>query len=837
MNELNAFWAVPVANVLAQLNTLETGLSEDEALQRRKTTKSVKISSPFRQDVLLLLKQFKSPLEMILIIAVILSSLLGEYTNSAIILSIILLSGIVGFFQERKANLATRKLLEMVQNKALVIRDGISKEIPISEVTQGDIILLNAGDIIPGDCRLLESKDLHVTEAALTGESFPQEKETGILAGETPLAKRTNCVFQGTSVINGTAKVVVVATGVNTAFGSIAANLARQHPETAFEKGIRKFGYLLMEVTLVFSFIITSLNVYLGKPLIDSFLFGLSFALGMTPELLPAIVTITLAAGAKRMADKNVIVKNLGAIQNFGSIDVFCADKTGTLTEGVVKVHATVNINGGQNEKVKTYAYLNASFETGFTNPLDEALRTMADVDIGAYHKFDEVPYDFVRKRLSIVVTDEKEHIMITKGAVKNIVEVCDKVELNDMVYPFSLHKDQVNRQHEKYSAEGFRTIGIAFKNVTDDPVINKDDETGMTFLGFIVLADPPKEGVEISLKQLEESGVVVKLITGDNELVAAHLGRQIGLDSPTVLTGSTLRTMTDEALVRKVTQANIFAETEPYQKERIVRALRKGGHVVGYIGDGINDVSAMKAADVSISVYGAVDVAKETADIVLLERDLDTLREGIYEGRKTFANTMKYIFITSSANFGNMFSMAIASVFLPFLPLLPKQILLTNFLTDFPAMALPKDHVENEHIIKPTKWNPGNIRNFMIIFGVESSFFDVLTFVTLLFIFHAGPQFFQTSWFVESVVTEILILLIIRTHLPVLKSKPGKYLLTISLVVIAITWLLPYSPFAASLGFSFIPLNTIIALAIISLLYCMTAEVTKTYFFKKLQA
>lgn len=409
---LNNFWAISVPDLLNQLDTKETGLSDADALLRKKETRSVTARSPFKQDVLLLLKQFKSPLELILIIAVILSSALGEYSNSAIIISIIIFTGVVGFIQERKANIATKKLLEMVQSKAHVIRNGVSKEIAISDVVRGDIILLDAGDIIPGDCRLLESRDLHVTEAALTGESFPQEKEIGVLPKELSFSKRTNCVFQGTSVINGTAKAAVVSTGRATAFGSIAGNLATQQAETAFEKGVKKFGYLLMEVTLIFALIVTLLNVYFGKPVIDSFLFGLSVALGMTPELLPAIVTITLSAGAKRMADKKVIVKKLSAIQNFGSIDVFCADKTGTLTQGIVKVHATTNVQGEPDEKAKKYAYINASFETGFTNPLDEALRSMTSVSIDDYHKFDEVPYDFVRRRLSVVAEFERRHMM-----------------------------------------------------------------------------------------------------------------------------------------------------------------------------------------------------------------------------------------------------------------------------------------------------------------------------------------------------------------------------------------------------------------------------------------
>ncbi len=836
------FWNAPVPELLTQLQSSELGLTTRDAETRLKSAKHLKSENPFRREVSMLARQFASPLVLILAVAVVLSSILGEFADSSIIIVIILLTGIVGYLQERRASAATRKLLEMVQTKATVLREGSFVDIPIHEVVPGDIVDLNAGDIIPGDGRLLVENDLHVNEASLTGESFPQEKEVAELPEETPLNKRTNCVFQGSSVINGSARMLVVVTGPATEFGSIAASLSRQAPETAFETGIRKFGYLLMQVTLIIALLITALNVYLGKPFTDSFLFGLSIALGMTPELLPAIVTITLSAGAHRMAQKKVIVKKLNAIQNFGSIDVFCADKTGTLTEGVVRVESLVDFEGKPSDRVKTYAYLNAAFESGFSNPIDEALRQLKtsgliDKEVDSYTKVDEVPYDFIRKRLSIVVNEGSRKVMITKGAFNNVIEVCTKVDVGGRPEELPQYRTPVDRVYQDNSAEGLRTIAIAYKDVTDDPLINKDDEHDMVFLGFIALADPPKKGIDRSIRALAESGITVKLITGDNALVAAHLSKKIGLDSPTVITGGQLKQLSDEALVQRVPDVNVFAETEPNQKERIIRALRKSGAVVGYIGDGINDVSAMKSADVSISVDGAVDVAKETADIVLLEKDLDILKEGIDEGRKTFANTMKYVFITSSANFGNMFSMAIASVFLPFLPLLPTQILLTNFLTDLPAMALPHDRVESERIQKPARWNTKSIRNFMIVFGLESSIFDVVTFVTLLWVFHSTPDLFRTGWFIESVATEVMILLIIRTHLPVWKSVPGRGLMITSTIVLAITFLLPYLPLADDLGLRPLTAEVALALVAITTVYCVTAEFSKQAFFKKLSS
>lgn len=833
MNNEFPFWSFRVNDLLEHTRSTTNGLTREEAFQRLKETKTPPPQSLFVTDLLLFVRQFKSPLVLILIFAVILAATLGEYTNSFIILGIIVLSGSLGFWQERNASHALQKLRAMVQVNATVIRSGSVKDISASEVVPGDILLLNAGDIIPGDSILLEANDLHVNEATLTGESFPSEKAPCVLPEGTPLSKRKNCVFQGTSVVNGTARALVLQTGIRTEFGKISAGLGMHQPETSFESGIKKFGYMIMRVTIVLSLLILIINIFLGKPVSDSVLFALALAVGMAPELLPAIVTITLSAGAKRMASKKVIVKRLSSIQNLGSVNIFCSDKTGTLTEGIVKVQSTVDGEGTYSERVKTFAYLNAKFETGFTNPLDEAIRNLPDVSIEGFEKVDEVPYDFIRKRLSIAVGFRDRHYLITKGAVNNILEVCESATF-DKGDPIPLHlvEEKIKNTQQSYSAQGFRTIGICYKDITGDPIINKDDEAGMTFLGLIVLSDSLKSGITETIQQLRNSGITFKLISGDNQLVASYVCAQIGL-KPEILTGSDLRNMSDEALVMKVSEVDIFAETEPDQKERLVRAMQKTGNVVGYIGDGINDASALKAADVGISVDTAVDIAKETADIVLLEKDLNVLHDGILEGRKTFINTLKYIFITTSANFGNMISVAITSLFLPFLPLLPKQILLLNLLSDLPAMTISSDSVDEEQLIKPRKWDTKLIRNFMIVFGIESSLFDLITFGALLWFFKTTPERFQTGWFLESVATEILILLVIRTQRPFFKSKPGNYLLYAVMFVATITIILPYLPYAEFLGLTPLPLTMVIGMISIALSYALVAELTKHFFFK----
>ncbi|HEX8040708.1 MAG TPA: magnesium-translocating P-type ATPase [Chryseosolibacter sp.] len=838
MTDRPLYWSLPHDKLFHALGSSASGLSEAEAIARRKENgREIKVHSLWMGDLLLFAGQFRNPFMLILIVAVVLASVLGEYTNSIIILSIILVSSLLSFWQERNAGRALQKLRALVQVYSTVVRDEAEREIPALEVVPGDIVMLNAGDIIPGDGLLVEARDLHVNEAVLTGESFPAAKDAGILPGDTPLNKRRNSVFQGTSVVNGTARVLIIHTGKKTEFGKISAALEKRTDENAFGKGVRKFGYMVMRATMLLSLLILTLNIYFGKPVSESVLFALALAVGMAPELLPAIVTIMLSAGARRMAKKKVIVKTLASIQNLGAINVFCSDKTGTLTEGVVTVQYTVDMNGNHWDKVKTFGYLNARFETGFTNPLDEAIRNVPGVRADGYTKVDEVPYDFIRKRLSIAVAYEDQHVLITKGALKNILEVCEFAAFSDgRIAAIDEARNQIGATHQQYSAQGFRTIGVCYKDITGDPVIDKSDERNMIFLGMVVLADPIKPGVDETIRELRESGISLKLITGDNALVAAYVAGKIGLKSHNLITGPDLRKISDEALAIRVNETDVFAEAEPFQKERIVRAMQKAGNVVGYIGDGINDASALKSADVGISVDTAVDVARETAGIVLLERDLRVLREGILEGRKTFINTLKYIFITLSANFGNMFSVAGASLFLPFLPLLPKQILLLNLLTDLPAMAIASDRVDSEQLSRPRTWDSKLIRKFMIVFGIESSLFDFLTFGILVWFFQASPSLFQTGWFLESAFTEVFILLIVRTQRPFAKSRPGDYLMLASLTVIVMTVVLPFLQPSRFLGFTPLPWRVIAGIFAIACIYGLAAEFTKRVFFRRVK-
>ena len=777
VNRQSSFWSIPAAELLQQLQTTSKGLTSDEAL-RRFTQYGANLLKPKKKAnaLSLLLSQFSSPIILILIFASVLSFFLHNPLDAVIISAIVLISGLLGFWQERGATNAIDKLLSIVQIKAAVIRDGALKDIPVEEIVPGDIVSFNAGDVIPGDCLVLESKELFVDEASLTGETYPEDKMSGILPRETPLARRTNSLFMGTHVVSGSANAVVVHTGRETEFGKVSERLALRPPETEFERGVRQFGYLLMEVTLLLVIAIFAFNVYLARSVLDSFLFALALAVGLTPQLLPAIIMVNLAHGAKGMALKKVIVKRLASIENFGSMNVLCSDKTGTLTEGVVHVRSTLDIEGNESEKVLLYAYLNSFYETGFANPIDEAIRAYREFDVSAWQKLDEEPYDFVRKRLSILVSHGNTHLMITKGALQNVLAACSTAETSSgTVVDVAEIQDQVQSHFEEFSSQGFRTMGIAYRDVGTVSPITKYHEIGMTFLGFLVLFDPVKSGIAETIADLHRLGVSLKIITGDNRLVAAHVGQQVGLLDSEILTGPDLRLMSDEALLKKVNEVDVFSEVEPNQKERIILALKKAKNVVGYMGDGINDASALHTADVGISVDSAVDVAKDAADIVLLEKDLGVLAQGVREGRTTFANTLKYVFMATSANFGNMFSMAGASLFLTFLPLLPKQILLTNLLTDFPEMAIATDNVDKELVESPRRWNMRFIRNFMMTFGLLSSLFDYLTFGVLLFILHASPEEFRTGWFAESVVSASLVVLVVRTRGPFFKSRPGE--------------------------------------------------------------
>ena len=837
MNHAPAFWSLSTTEILQQLQTTKEGLTGDEARQRLARYGSNLLKPPKRSDVLtLLLAQFRSPIILILFFATGLSFVLHDPVDALIILTIVLASGLLGFWQERGATNAVAKLLAIVQIKAAVLRDGGSKEIPVEEIVPGDIVVLNAGDIVPGDCLIQESKDLFVDEATLTGETYPVEKAVVVLSAETPLGQRTNSLWMGTHVVSGSGKAVVIRTGKETEFGQVSERLKLRPQETDFEHGIRQFGYFLMEVTLVLVVAIFAINVYLARPVLDSFLFSLALAVGLTPQLLPAIISINLAHGAKRMAQEKVIVKRLASIENFGSMNVICADKTGTLTEGIVHLQSALDVAGAPSDKVLLYAYLNAFYETGFTNPIDEAIRTYRQFDVSGYQKQDEIPYDFLRKRLSILVSHDDTQLMVTKGALANVLAVCSSAETEEGIVDIGAVRGPIQKHFEEYSHKGFRTLGVAYRSMETGSRISKDDEAGMTFLGFLVLFDPPKPNMIETIGSLKNLGVSLKIITGDNHLVAANVSQQMGLAKTKIITGPALLQMSDGALLKQVVDVDVFAEIEPNQKERIILALRKAGNVVGYMGDGINDASALHAADVGISVESAVDVAKDAADIVLLEKELGVLVQGVREGRTTFANTLKYVFMATSANFGNMFSMAGVSLFLPFLPLLPKQILLTNLLTDFPEMTIATDRVDSEMVDYPRRWDIKAIRKFMITFGLVSSVFDYLTFGVLLLILQATRDQFRTGWFLESVISASLIVLVIRTRNPFFKSRPGKYLLMTTLLIAVVTLILPFTPLGGIFGFSWLPVSFLVLIGIIILFYIITAEVVKTVFYKKVK-
>lgn len=832
--EVQALWSMPVDEVLRHIETKPEGLTTEEARRRQDRYSSFRLKP--RRDVrtlAILAAQFRSPIILILIAAALVSLFLSDPTDAAIILVIIAASALLGFWQEHGAVKAVSALLALVHITTEVWRDGRKVEIPLDDIVPGDVVKLTAGSSIPGDGLLLEAKDLFVDEAALTGESYPTEKAAGIVSETAPLGQRTNSVFMGTHVVSGQAKAVILYIGKETEFGRLAHHVMLRPPETEFERGVRRFGYLLLEVTLLLVFAIFAVNVFLHRPVLDSFLFSMALAVGLTPQLLPAIISVNLSHGAKRMAQEKVIVKRLASIENFGSMNVLCSDKTGTLTEGAMRLYAAVDPNGKPSERVRLHAYLNAAYETGFINPLDNAIRTQCTYDLSGYNKLDEVPYDFLRKRLSILVAAPDTHMLITKGAVEPVLSVCTQAELpSGSICTIDKVRAQIQDRLDDLNRQGLRTLGVAYRDMGSCAHIGKDHEADMVFMGLLVFADPVKADMAETVASLRRLGVALKIITGDHRLVAAHIGEQAGIDHGRLLTGQDLRHMTDTALMQRVNEVDVFAEVEPNQKDRIILALKRAGNVVGYIGDGINDAPALHVADVGISVDSAVDVAKDAADIVLLEKNLAVLVDGVREGRTTFANTLKYVFMATSANFGNMFSMAGASLFLPFLPLLPKQILLTNLLTDIPEMTIATDSVDQELIDQPKRWDIGFIRKFMLTFGFISSLFDYLTFGALLFTLHASQDQFRTGWFVESVISASVIVLVIRTRRSFFTSRPGGYLVLATVAVAGTTLLLPYLPIAAALGLTPMPPVFLLMLAAILAGYVVTAELAKRRFY-----
>jgi Mg2+-importing ATPase len=840
---LATYWSLPTDEIIKLLDSSHNGLDEAVAAQRLTEFGRNKMQAGSKSGKVLrmFLSRFGNPLVLILVIAAIVSIIVHDLMDALIVLAIVFITAILSFIQEYRATNAVEKLRQRVSVKSTVMRAGQSLSVPLEEVVPGDIVRLAAGSLIPGDGILLDAKDFYVSQALLTGETFPVEKRPGIAAQNASLVERTNSVFMGTSVRSGSATALIVHTGTATNFGQIADSLSINPPETEFERGLRKFGSMLIGVMVIMMLVIVSVNISQHHSTIDTFMFAIALAVGLSPEMLPAILTITLASGAKLMSREGVIVKRLNAIENLGSMDVLCTDKTGTLTKGVIKLDNALDISSMPSASVLRLAYLNAQLQTGLANPLDDAIVSESkqeNIDIKEYKKIDEIPYDFIRKRLSIVVTSthDTSALMISKGALENILSVCDHIWMGEKAELLTEdHIQEIQQRFSDWSKQGFRVLGIAQKSLATDGAYTRSDEKEMTFVGFLLFFDPPEEGVRETLDEMHRLGVQLKIITGDNRYVAQHVSEAVGIKIKHIITGEDLDNMKDEALWHLAPKVNLFVEVDPNQKERIIAALQTTGHVVGYLGDGINDAPALHAADVGISVDLAADVAKEAADFVLLEHNLEVVCKGIHEGRHTFANTLKYIFITTSANFGNMISMALASLLLPFLPMLAKQILLNNFLSDIPAMGIAGDNIDRDWDKIPHRWDIKLVRNFMIIFGLISVVFDLITFWVLLQMAGDAAEVFHTGWFVESLITELFILFIIRTYKPFYQSKPARFLIWSAVIVFFIALLLPYLSFNEMFGFVPLPATIMIAILGITALYAAVSEFTKRVFFHRI--
>ncbi|MCJ7561032.1 magnesium-translocating P-type ATPase, partial [Candidatus Bathyarchaeota archaeon] len=795
---------LPINELLVRLGSSFSGLNSQEVENRLEIYGHNELArKKKRATIVEFFLHFKSPLIIILVFAGLISGILGELPNMIIILSIVFLSVILDFYQESKANRAAELLKEKVTTTATVLRDNTRKEVKLSEIVPGDVIYLSAGDITPADARVITAKDLFVNQSALTGESFPVEKAPASLTGkEASITEWNNYLFMGTSIVSGTATAAVVKTGGATEYGKIAKRLVEPVPETEFERGIKSFGFLIMQVTFLLVLFVFFINALLRKgDVLQSLLFSVALAVGLTPELLPMIITVNLSKGAIAMSKKGVIVKRLSSIENFGSMNVLCTDKTGTLTENRITLVLHVDLEGNDDDKVLRYSYLNSFYQTGLKSPLDEAILVHKEIDIKVFQKIDEVPFDFVRRRVSVVVEHKRQRFFIAKGAPEEITKVCSYCELAGILSDLTEElRKKIGQKYYDLSSDGFRVLGVAYKKLKEEKTVySVNDESSMVFLGFVAFLDPPKETAKQSLQLLSKAGIELKILTGDNELVTRKTCEQLGFEVRGVVLGSEIFQMSDDALARVVEDANVFARVSPAQKDRIINLLKNNGHVVGFMGDGINDAPSLKTSDVGVSVDNAVDVARESADIILLKHDLTVLGEGVLEGRKIFGNTMKYVMMGVSSNFGNMFSVAVASLFLPFLPMLPIQILLNNLLYDFSQTTITTDNVDQEYVEKPKRWDISFIRRFMVSLGPVSSIFDFLTFFIMLFIFiPMVPQvqkepLFQTAWFLESLCTQTLVIFVIRTRRsPFYKSKPSRLLFLSSLGIVGFALILP---------------------------------------------
>ena len=777
---------------------------------------------------------FANPLVLILLAASVVSASLGQSIDAAIIVTMVLVGVVITFWQSYQSQQAADRLRASVAPTATALRDGAWHEVSMTSVVPGDVVRLISGDLVPADARLLESKDLTVQQAMLTGESLPAEKHASLASANAEAAgpDAPHLVFLGTSVMSGTATAEVVHTGPRTMFGGVAARLGARMGDTEFERGLRRFSLLILRTTIALVLFILLVGIWQKHDAFESLLFAVALGVGLTPEFLPMIASVTLTRGALRMAKDGVIIKHLPAMQNFGSIDVLCSDKTGTLTAGAMSIERTIDVAGQASDRPFTLAFINSKFETGMRSPLDSAVLAHRDVDIAAYTKADEIPFDFERRRLSVVVNAAGEttrRLLITKGAPESVLPLVTSVEIAGITNPFSdADRATAITAHQQLSEDGLRVLAVAYRWVEMRPAYALADEAELVLAGFIGFADPVLPEVSAVLADLNADGITVKILTGDNELVARHVCRQVGIDASEIVTGDALARLDDSALGHVAEQGTVFTRVSPSQKDRIMTALRRRGHVVGYIGDGINDAPSLRTADVGISVAGAADVARDAADVILSQRSLTVLHQAILEGRRASGNMMKYLLMGTSSNFGNMFSMAAASAFLPFLPMLPTQILLNNFLYDLAQVTIPSDNVDREYLRKPQRWDLTVIRNFMLLIGPISSIFDFLTFYVLLHVFHANEQLFHTGWFIESLATQTLVLFVIRTSGNPFKSRPSLALTLTTLTMVSIGIALPFSPLGGLLQFSVPPPAYLLFVAGATTIYLLLVETAK---------
>jgi len=837
------------ATVLLNLASRLDGLTQVEADTRLKQYGQNVIARERRQSALMrLLSNIKNPLILLLMALGVLSFLTGDMRATVVIFVMVILGIVLRFVQEMRADTAAEKLQAMVSNTATLVRAGKEQEISLKMLVPGDIIRLAAGDMVPADVRVLSAKDLFLNQTVLTGESLPVEKKADAAPADVhnPL-ELANICFLGTNVESGAAMAVVISTGEQTYLGSLAASIVGQRQLTSFDKGINKFTWLMILFIAVMVPTVFLLNGLSKHNWMDAFLFAMAVAVGLTPEMLPMIVTVNLSKGALAMARKKVIVKRLNSIQNFGAMDVLCTDKTGTITQGKIVLEKHLDVNGEDSEKVLHFGYLNSFHHTGLKNLLDEAILKHEELEQHLqvqekYRKIDEIPFDFVRRRMSVVVEDESGlNTLICKGAVEEVLSLCTRVELNGEVIAVQPEHDAKRRQlADELNGQGFRVIALAYKQMQgapDEPVYAIKDESDLILLGFLAFLDPPKDTAAEALNRLHRLNVDVKILTGDNEIITAYICKEVGMPVEHLLLGSQIEAMSEGELAVAVAASSVFARLAPAHKERIIRALQSMDHVVGFMGDGINDAPALKAADVGISVDSAVDIAKESSDIILLENNLLILEQGVLEGRRVFGNIIKYIKMAASSNFGNMFSVVGASVFLPFLPMLPIQVLINNLLYDFSQTTIPTDEVDADWLIKPRKWEIGEIQRFILFIGPISSIFDYLTFFIMLYLFNSwqNPALFHTGWFVESIFTQTLIIHVIRTNkIPFIESRASWPLIATSLIIVAVGAWLTVSPLADTLGFVALPPLYWLLLAIMLLCYMFLTQLVKTWFVRR---